>query len=320
MNEFEEACALARGLADANVKTFRNGFQADTAGWLLELEDQDFLRRITTGRISDRALLSNKWVHRAAQNALIEAVADAHHQNPGRQWLWITIAWDRGITWERAPYIDTMSLRRIVYGHLCRSEIEGFGVIEVDTWKNLTGEPGRRMVAHSHFLGSCSDGGRVSVSALQTELRGRRALVNSIGAPNVVIIPVKATIADFARVGRYMLKRPAYAKMYRPEGDNDSPELASVRHSRGSVARLVEVTSRLEVGDVMFSIGKGSEIAEKVLKAIKHEIRERRVATPAPSREEVMQHWRRIRLTNGSPLLQEPIIITRQKDRKQKFD
>lgn len=315
MNDFEAARTSAQALAYKNIRTFREGFQLDTAGWALQRDDQDFLALITSRKISGRALLSNERVHRAAQFALIDAAGDAYRQNPERQWLWITIAWDRGVTWERAPRMDTMSLRRIVYGHLDRCGLEGTGTIEFDAWKNLTGEPGRRIVAHAHFLGFRGDGRRVKTKDMEKELKSRRALPNSLDAPSVVIKIVKRTPGDFTRRGFYMLKRPAFAKMYRPDGDGERPDTASVGHSKSSIARLVEIQSRLEVGDVLFSIGAGREVADKVRKEVAPEVRGRRNATPAPSRDEVMRHWRRIRLTNGSHLFREPVIITCKEDR-----
>lgn len=312
MDDFEYARAAAREVADKNIAHFNTQFDLDTAGWKLELDDLKFLALITTGKISGRALLSNYRVHRCAQNAMIDAAVEAYRRNPTLQSLWITIAWDRGKSRERAPEIDMMSLRRIVYGHLSRCGLEGCGIIEFDTWKNITGEPGRRIVAHSHFIGWPQDGQRIKIAKLEKELRKRRALPNSISAPSVVIKLVKPTLTDFARVGGYMFKRPAYAKMYRPKQDDLKP----VGHARGSVARLVEIFSRLEVGDVLFSIGKGREIADKVRQAVAQEVRDRPDAKPAPDRERVMQHWRRIRLINGSPLFREPVIITRREDRQ----
>lgn len=314
MDDFEYARAAARALADKNIAHFNTQFDLDTAGWKLELDDQKFLALITTGKISGRALLCNNRVQRCAQNAMIDAAMEAYRRGPTRQSLWITIAWDRGITWEREPNIDMMSLRRIVYGHLSRCGLEGCGIIEFDTWKNITGEPGRRIVAHSHFIGWPQDGQRIKIANLKKALKERRALPNSIGARSVVIEPVKPTIADFARVGRYMFKRPAFAKMYRPEHDDLKP----VGHARGSVARLVEIYSRLEVGDALFSIGDGREIANKVRQAVAHSVKNRRGATPAPDRDEVRKRWRSIRSVNGSKLFREPVIITRKEDRRGK--
>ena len=273
MDDFEAACAAARAKAAENRKAFAEAYHHDTSRWALERDDQEFLARITTRKISGRALLSNFHVNLRAQEALIHAAIEAYRQNYNRQWLWITLCWDRGVTWERQPYIDLMSLRRVVYGHLSRCGLEGFGVIEFDTWKNLTGEPARRIVAHSHFLGYSADGRHVDVPALERELLDRRALPNTIGAPSVMVDPMTLAAADFARVGRYMFKCPAYAKMLRPETDERRGGLKSVGHAQGSVARLVEICSRIEVGDRMFTIGKGRAIADTVRKTIAHESR-----------------------------------------------
>ena len=99
--------------------------------------------------------------------------------------------------------------------------------------------------------------------------------------------------------------------MYRPK----NADLKSVGHAQGSVARLVEIYSRMEVGDALFSIGEGRAIADEVRKAAAQEIRYRPGDTLAPSRDEVERHWRRIRMLNGSPHFQEPVVITRKADR-----
>lgn len=320
MNDYEAARSAARANAENLIEKFRDGFHRDTGGWRLERADEEFLAQITQRKICGRALLSNEHVRRRAQYAMIDAALDAYRAHPERQWLWITVCWDRGVTWEREPHIDVMSLRRIVYGHLERCGLHGFGIIEVDTWKNLTGESGRRMVAHSHFLGYPADGGSVSIKRLESELCQRRALENSISARSVVIEPMTLAPADFAWIGQYMFKCPAYAKRPVPRENGGGIKLVGAEHAQGSVARLVEVLSRLEVGDVMFSIGGGSEIAKKVRAGVAHEIRDRRSARPAPTRDEGERHWRRIREMNGSKLFREPKIVTRKEDRVRETD
>lgn len=317
MDDFETARNDARAHAKKLIEKYREEYRLDTARWSLEHADAGFLARITQSRISGRALLSNEHVHLRAQYAVIDAAIDAYRRHPERQWLSITVAWDRGITWEREPFVDTMSLRRIVYGHLDSVGLDGFGGLEFDTWTNFTGEPGRRIVGHCHFLGYPADGARVKVRALGKSLSARRALPNTLSddVDSVVIKNVGKSPADFANFGGYIFKRPAYAKMYVPEREHNDETTKSVGHRRGSVVRLTEIQSHLEVGDVLFSIGGGREIAAQVRKKVAHEVRERRDATPAPSRDEVIRHWRRIRLTNGSQHFREPIIITCKEDR-----
>lgn len=313
MQDLEAARAQARRIAEKNHDVFWDGFARDTAGWALESADQEFLARITSRKISGRALLSNKHVQIRAQAALIEAAMAAACEHPKRQWLWITIASDHGITFEREPYLDYDSLVGIMEHHLRRCGLHGIGVIEADIWKNLTGElKGRRIVPHAHFLGYMADGKRLGVKTFEAELCARRSLKNSVGARSVDVKNVKPYPGEFARRAGYMLKRPAFAKMLQPERGR----LAPVGHSSGSIARLVELASHVEIGDVLFSIGSGGrEIAKKVRQAVAEEVRERRGATSAPSCEEVIRHWRRIRLTNGNPRHREPTIITRRTNR-----
>lgn len=316
MDEYSEALAWCEKKSARENRKYRDDFRRDIAAWTTPPDDAKFLRLISTAKISERALLSNVRVHRAAQNAAAGALMLEYKRNPGRQWLWITIACDIGLTWERMPMIDVVALRNTLSLHLRRCGVDGFGVIEIDTWKNITGEPGRRIVPHLHFVGYARDDQAIDVADLQSELTSRRALKNGLGARPVDVQVVTTTVTDFARVGRYMMKRPAYAKNPIPQPDG-THRLRDVEHARGSVSRLVEMQSHMEVGDVIFSIGKGSgkAIADAVRSAVAHEVRHRRGAKAAPSRNQVSQHWRRMRLINGSRKFKECTVVTRADQR-----
>lgn len=314
MDDFLMALAACKLKSARENRIFIDGYHRDVAGWKLQPDDEEFLHLITTGRISDRALLSNTRVRRAAQNALVEVLPREYEKRPQRQWLFITLACDIGRTWERAPLIDTVALRNTFKLHLIRCGLEGFGVLETDIWKNLAGEPGRRVVPHLHFVGYPADGEPIDVKELERELCEKRALKNALGARPADVKEIGGTPADFARVGRYMFKPPAYAKNPVPRLDG-TYDLVDVKHSRGSVARLVEILSRMEVGDVIFSIGGGKPMAAAVRKAVAKEVRHRPGRKSAPSREQVIQHWRRMRLVNGSPKFKECVVITRKDQR-----
>lgn len=316
MDELPEALAWCERKSADEDRKFFDDYRRDILAWDLEPEYEKFLQQITTGRISGRALLSNVHVQGAARDALVRALPREYERYSRRQWLWITIACDIGLTWERAPFIDTVSLRNIFSQHLRRCGFEGFGVLEIDIWKNISGEPGRRVVPHVHFVGYAMDDRISDITELEAGLCARRALKNSLRARAADVQEITIRLTDFARVARYMLKRPAYAKNPIPQLDG-TYLLRDVEHARGSVARLVEIQSQVEMGDVMFAIGKGSgkSIADAVRKAVAHEVRGRSCAKPAPSRDEVIQPWRRIRLINGSRKFRECVVITRKEQR-----
>ncbi|RIV82737.1 hypothetical protein [Aurantiacibacter zhengii] len=316
-DEMAAVIATSRIKADDNLRKFADGFRRDTRRWVLSSEEADFLARIATRRISGRALLSNRHVRKAAHYALMEGLVDASEDEPARQWLWITMAWDTGLTLERSPYIDFVSLRTIAYQHLRRSGIEGVGVVETDTWKNLTGEPGRRMASHVHFIGYPADGKRVKVTQVAADMRARAALPNFLDAPSVDIQNVSGSPTDFAQIGQYMLKPPVHAKNPVMRRKGDRHKFYDAEHAQGSTARLTEVFSHCELGDVLFSIGGGTgkDIASKVRAAVRHEIRVRAGAMPAPTREEVRRHWSSIRENNGSKKFCDCRIITRAEQR-----
>lgn len=137
-----------RGRADD-----RNIKRRDIATWSMERTDHEFLAKIMHRRMSGRPLLSNTHVHRAAQFGLIRAMADAYLKDPDQKWVWFTLTWDTAVSWEREPDIDLVSLKAIANGHLRRTCLEGFGLVETDIWKNFAGEPERRLVSQIHFLG-----------------------------------------------------------------------------------------------------------------------------------------------------------------------
>jgi|TARA_R100000501_G_C2623708_1_gene116896 hypothetical protein len=318
LSEVFVAPSIARALAEAEriTRLFDGQCRDDVANWDLGTTDREFLRLVERGRISGRALLSNGRVHRIAQIALINALADDYIKQPDRQRLWCTLAWDAGVTWERKPEIDLVSLKAIARQHLWRSGLEGFGVIEIDMWKNMTGEPGRRMVAHVHFLGTRAEGNLAKVLEMEADMQDRRALTNSLGARSVVIRNAGQSVDDLTWLGQYMLKRPAFAKNPIPKSDGDGYRLQDVAHARGSAVRLLEVMSHIEVGDVIFSIGSGRPIANKVRSAVRQEVASRAGAAPAPLAHEVTRHWRDIREKNRHRRLEPCQIITRAEQRR----
>lgn len=310
MDDIVAARAAARAQADHERHFYFDECRRDFDRWCLEGDDERFLSLITRGRISDRALLCNERVRRSLQHALIDALLAEHQVHPQRQWLWITLCWDNALTWERAPEIDTKALVNTASLHLRRCDLDGVGILETDVWKNITGEPGRRVVPHVHFIGYPRYGERYDVEGLAANLCDRRALANPRGGDSVRIIEVGTTPSDFAWLGRYMSKPPAYAK--NPVPDGDGHKLRSVKHAQGSVARLTEIFSYLELGDVLFSIGAGKSIAGAVRREVRKAVERSRQSTPAPARDLIEKHWRRIRLTNGSQNLRECRIATRR--------
>lgn len=311
--------AAAQAEAERRIEIFSDAFRRDVAAWTMERADLEFLSKITHRRMSGRALLSNTHVHRAAQFGLIRAMADEYLHDPERKWVWFTLTWDKAVSWEREPIVDLASLKAIAYGHLRRISLEGFGVIETDIWKNFVGEPGRRLVSQIHFIGTRATGNTANVTSMEADMSDRRALINSLGARNVVIRNVGPTVDDLTWLGQYMLKRPAFAKNPIARSDGSGYRLEGAAHARGSVARLVEVFSQCEVGDVIFSIGSGRAIAEKVRSAARQEVSPRSGASPTPTADEVRSHWKRIRETCGSKLFQPCRIITRANQRTLNF-
>ncbi len=313
MPEIEDARAAKRLAGAQYSDRFYGQYDRDVRNWSLEQPDQAFLNLITKGHLSQRALWSNQHVRQVAQQALIDAALDEYTTAPNRRRFWITLAWDAGVTMEREPQLDLVAVRNIAQHHLRRAGLDGFGIVEFDVWKNLTGEGGRRIVGHVHFLGWPTDPDSFNWRKVEAELCAKRSLPNSIGAKSVVIEPVRGTAHDIAHLAMYMTKAPSAAKNMVP--GKTKPKLRPAALPQGSAARLVETQSQVEAGDVMFAIGEGTSLSRKVHRAIRIAMRPNRARTPAPTAEAVLQHWPRIRLLNGSKKFRDPVIVTRANQR-----
>jgi len=302
--------------ADKVRKKFYMRHADDIRHWAMERDDQTFLWLVTVGDLAGPALLSHRTVRKHLAYAWIDALLAEHERHPGRQRLWITFAWDTPLTWERVPNLDMKSVRNIADQHLRRSGIDGIGTLEIDTWKEIAGEPGKRMVPHVHFLGWSKNGQTIDVAALEKRMCSRRALSNSLGAHSVVIKEVGPTPKDMATIGCYMAKLPAYAKNPKPDPVCGGYKLGQVRHAPGSVTRLIEVLSFLEIGDVLFAIGEGKVIAKEIRDSVRAKYGRNGRGKWAPERDMIARHWRRIRATNGNKKFQDCNVITRVDQRR----
>lgn len=313
MTDIENARAAKRAAADQYIERSYNKYLDDVRRWSLEANDQKFLDLIVTGRIADRALLCNKNVRKVMQYALIDAALDEFQNAPLRRWYWITLAWDLGVTMERDPCLDLVSLQNVAKHNLRRSGLDGVGTVEIDVWKNLTGEQGRRIVAQIHFLGWPRDPDNFKWKETQANLRKKRGLRNSLGAHSVVIKPVRPGPSNIAHLAMYMSKAPAAAKNLVPRPGRN--RLWPAELSAGSAVRLIEVLSHIEAGDVLFSIGEGKNISRAVQREIRLAVRPRAGRRAAPAHDLLEHHWCTIRLVNGSKKIRTPVIVTRRQKR-----
>lgn len=309
MDEYTAARTAARAHAGEKLEHFYDRVADDTNAWRTSGENETAMRAMVSRRMSDRALLSNRGVRQTAQFELIDALLDEHRCDPLKRRYWVTIAWDLGVTWEREPSFNVMALCNVAQHHLRRSGLDGIGLVEFDVWRNMTGEPGRRLVAQVHFVGWPVSPRTFNYRNTEAEMCRRRGLTNSLGAPSVVIKPVRGRPTDMAHLGMYMLKAPTSAKNPVPRPGRH--KLWSSELPRGSAARLVEIFSHLEIGDVMFAIGAGTIISRKVMSKVQEAIAPKAGRHPAPMPNAVRSTWGDIRSVNGSRRFREPVIVTR---------
>ena len=318
-NRYARARQSARAKVVETIEKFTQRVRSDTGKWKLSAEQQTILDCLLVKRLQGRAVLSNWRVRKVASYAFIDAMLEHWRNDPERPLYFVTLCWDDGVSWEREPSFDVDFLVNKAQDHLRRRGLDGVGVLEFDAWKNIVGEPGRRMVGHAHFVGWAKRGTEFKPRGVEKALCASAALTNTLGAAPVVIKTIGLKPNDIAHLAYYMLKAPAYAK--NPKFDAETGmKLFGAEHAQGSAARLFEVLTHLELGDVLFSIGSGKRIAARVREAVAESVTAGRGNLPTPSRSQISEFWRDARKENGSKKFREPRIKTRYLRRVGRFN
>lgn len=312
--------AIARSFA-INRAYFR-GIELDTkflqgiSRWALEREQQVFLRRLYVAKPVGRKLLANKHVRQAACRATVDALLADFSRDPSRKRYFLTFCWDAGVSWERRPHIDLVSLKNMINHRLRRLGLHGFGVVEVEILNNLTGEPGRRLHAHVHCY-CWSAGGDFRPKVAARRLSKLATLHNDLGAPSVVIKTVELTEISIARLAAYVTKPPSRGKNRVPRrkfpGRYAMRDVALVP---STATRLIEILSHIEFRDILFGVGEGCALTKEIRRNFAVEMTLLRGRKwEMPDAETVAQHWADIRSRNGSRRFQKPVVITRASQR-----
>ena len=311
---------LARGMAlgDAHLRNldFLQHYDDGIARWSLDRREQRFLDQIVFKIPQDRMLWCNRQVRQNGIKAIIDAMLEDYVKAPFQPRYFLTFAWDPGFTWERKPEIDCVSLKNIINHRIRRLGLDGIGVVEIDVLKNITGEPGRRLMAHAHCYcwTAASD---FDAERAEKELNRCRGLRNSLDAPAVKIQTVSLYEISISRLAGYMFKWPSRAKNRVPlRRWPGHYAFRDAKLPKQSATRLVEILSHMEFGDQLFAIGGGAMLATDIRRRFRDYmagLRGRRIAMPDD--DSIFRIWKNIRERNGSQLLEPCRIITRASQR-----
>lgn len=253
---------------------------------------------------------------------MIDAFLDDFEENESlERWLG-TFAWDEGITSERIPDVDIISLRGKVDKAMREYGLEGIGVVEVDVLTPIAGEKGRLLLFHVHVYCWTSDGSKFDHTGAAGKLMKTRRFPNRLGAPSVKFRSVSRYEISVARIAGYFTKFQPGAKNRIPR--RNKPGSYVLRSTfRGftpdSVVRLVEVMSHLDARDVVFSVGSGGrELRDRWYGKFMAWARRRDHPTArsrTDAQNDVAARWCGIRAGNGSKKLKPCRIITRVEQR-----
>lgn len=307
---------LARGMAltEAYMRNldFLQKYRDGIESWRLDRCEQKFLSQLVFQVPLDRMLWCNRHVRQAGIEAIIDAMLDEYASAPFRERYFTTFCWDAGFSWERGPDIDLVSLKNIINHRIRRLGLHGIGVLEIDVLKNITGEPGRRLLAHVHCY-CWPVGADFDAEKAARELNRCRGLRNSLDAPAVKIQAVSLYEISIAHLAQYMFKWPSRAKNRVPL--RRWPGHYAFRDARlptQSATRLVEILSHMEFGDQLFAIGDGAALATDIRRRFRDNmasLRGRKIAMPDD--DSIFQIWKSIRERNGSRLFEPCHIVTR---------
>lgn len=300
--------AVARGIAltqfDLREMDLKDRYREGWGRWKLSSDHIAFLSKVHGATLQGRMLWCNRHVRRAATEAIIDAFLADFISDPAKPRNFITFCWDAGLTWERQPRIDSVSLQNIVQHRLRRLGLQGIGVVEIDVLTNITGEPGRRLLVHVH----CYCWGQAALPPIKTAraLSMLPALTNALGAASVTIEPVRLSEISVAWLAAYMFKPPSREKNRIPR--RNVPGAFVMREARlkpASAVRLVELLSHFEFGDLLFSVGEGRFLAKTIRENFRGiVVRWSGRRWTAPSAITVAAEWKTIRMENGSRKLE----------------
>lgn len=312
-----EAKKLAMTYCDGKLKPHAERRDVELYKWTLRSKDLHALNGILSVQGCDRPIWCNEHVRAAASESMIDAFLDDFDADKSKKRYWLTFCWDDGVTYERRPVIDIVALKNKINMHLRNWGLEGVGVIEVDVQKNMTGEAGRRLNFHVHCYCWASGFAFNRIKA-QNTLSNSRAFVNSLGARSVVIKNVTLNYRSVAHLAAYMTKLNNVAKNLVPS--RKRPGRYAFRDAsmpQGSMIRLAEVLSNLQLGDALFSVGEGKKIASRVRREVLAKLRSAPRTVNVPSKNAINRLWDRGRSGKRGPKLNHKCeIITRVSERK----
>ena len=324
VDDHRVARSMALATAWLRALVFRQKYEHGISRFKMTARDRAFLNQIFSASYAGGKLYwSNRSVKTAAAEAMIDAYLEDYEADPGRErWLG-TFAWNDGLTSERAPSIDLISLKGKVGKAMREYGLEGIGVVEVDVTTHIPGEDGKLLLVHVHIYCWKADGSSFSPVTTANSLMASRRFPNRLGAPSVDFKAVSSYPISVARVAGYLMKFQPGAKNRIPR--RDKPGRYALRSTiRGftpdSVVRLVEVMSHLDARDMVFSVGPNGRVLRDAWYA-----RLMEWARSRPTRKRplinygVAEHWRSIRADNGSKKMKACRIVTRVSQRH-KFD
>jgi hypothetical protein len=315
----DEAIARSFGINSAYLRALEldTKFRRGISGWVLDPSEWIFLQRLYSAKPAGRMILANKHVQQAASNATIDALLTDFLRAPNRARYLLTFCWNAGVSWERRPKIDLVSLKNMINHRLRRLRLHGIGVVEIDILSNLTGEAGRRVMAHVHCY-CWTDSRSFKPRVVARKLSKKISLSNDLGARSVVIEPVKLTDISAARLAAYLVKPPSRGKNRVPRRKLPGKYvMRDVALEPSTATRMIEILSRIEFRDILFGVGEGRDLAKEIRKNFGLETsrwRGRKWKVPDP--DIVAHYWIRIRLHNGSRRFRRPVIITRAAQRQ----
>lgn len=252
---------------------------------------------------AERLLLSDIPARYMASKTLAASMSSHQDAAPqDRSYYLISFADDCGTTSDRTPYLALDQMIQKTRRALAKLNVNAFVMLEVHPVINFPGGgAGRSLLLGAHAI-AWTDKPFDHAAAVK-ELNASPAWNCGLGAAPVHIAVIDQGYGHMERVAHYLMKQTPSAKNLMPSHSHPDRNLMmdTIKGYRDEFAlRLFEGQSQVELMNVMFGVGEGSDIRQALRSTLVKWHRARKVPVAVPKDYDVWAFWGRIRANHGS--------------------
>lgn len=270
--------------------------------WKLSSDDHAIALGLMGERHRAEQLLWSDLRARYHASKGLASIMTSHQTNAptGRTYYMLSFCDDSGYTSDRVPYLSIQQTIEKVRRAIASLDLHAFVMLEVHPVINYPrGGAGRSLLLGAHAIAWTDRPFNHNQSS--AALCASPAWSCTLGADPVHISVIAP--GDIARVAHYLMKQRPSAKNLTPNKHKLGKLLMmeTIKGYRNEFAvRLFEGQSQVELMNMMFGVGDGSEVRQTLRAEVTKWHRARTCPISVPSELDVWAFWQRLRQDHGS--------------------